>query len=282
MPSNWPTRIRFEKPVPELISYRYEKYATQSFTIEFSKTADKTNKYVSTWEGGIPLRRLKLRQAYALWHAFFSYPFTSDGDPQVINQVSKTCMSAYDYDIVANYLTNSQPPHLPIRIEWVTSEGTTMEIYETLSWTNVNGIVLPCSGRHTYFNPDSKRGGQEIFFVAFNVSEVKSASIYNGYAYNMDSNMFSMTDYTYKYADPPFTRFQRSNTLMSIQDTHKAYMEYKNLELQRRSRRSVKGRHVLYVFIAILLLPPLIYYYSARRNCNKQQKPQNLKHNEEK
>lgn len=196
-PSNWPTRIRFDKEVPIPLSSTISSDGTNCYSLKRYAPAEAQDSQIANrWISNVPAGKGSTRELYPLWYAFASHNYcrslTNDnilplepGPPPMRGVLQ----------------TNATFPHLPVSIIGTNSKQTLRWDLTTTSFTNVFGLSLPAEvvvGYTTIFNSTTPWST-----VVLKVREVHPRCAMTSFVPDLNNERTVIFDSTYKNGNPP-------------------------------------------------------------------------------
>ncbi len=196
-PSNWPTRIRFDKEVPVPIlstmtsdgTYGYDFRRYNSNEVHSTQVADR-------WLSEFPAGKGSTRELYPLWYAFASHNY---------------CRSVTNENILplepgpppmrGVLRTNTVFPHLPASVIGTNSTQTHRWDLTTTSITNVFGLSLPAEVVAGYTTISNSQ--EPWSTVVLKVREVRPRCAVTSFVPDLNNERTAINDWTYNNGNPP-------------------------------------------------------------------------------
>ena len=196
-PSNWPTRIRFDKEVPVPIlstmasdgTYGYDFRRYSSNEVHGTQVADR-------WLSESPAGKGSTRELYPLWYAFASHNYCRS-----LTNDNILPLEPGSPPMRGVLRTNTIFPHLPASIIGTNAKQTLRWDLTTTSFTNVFGLSLPAevvAGYTTIFN-----SREPWSTVVLKVHEVRPRCAITSFAPDLNNERTDIRDWTYNNGNPP-------------------------------------------------------------------------------
>jgi hypothetical protein len=191
-PSNWPTRIRFDKEVPMPILSTMTSDGTYGYSFERYDNTQAADRWLSAFPAG----KGSTRELYPLWYALASHNYCRS-----LTNDNILPLEPGQPPMHGVLRTNAIFPHLPASIIGTNSKQTLRWDLTTTSFTNVFGLSLPAEvvvGYTAIFN------SQEPWStVVLKVREVHPRCAMTSFVPDLNNERTVIFDSTYQNGNPP-------------------------------------------------------------------------------
>ena len=200
-PSNWPTRIRFEKKVPAPLSETLSCDGTNGYSLEvYPPGESRHSQFGNRWIGNTPAGHGSARELYPLWYAFASHHY---GRTLSTNNILGLEPGIPVMEGVLK--TNAAFPHLPLSVTGTNAKQTLRWEFKVTAFTNAFGLTLPAEAVARYTSKTLKvpEFSEPWSSVVLKVHAIRPRSEMTSFVPDLNDNQTVIDDWTYKNGNPP-------------------------------------------------------------------------------
>jgi hypothetical protein len=191
-PSNWPTRIRFDKEVPMPILSTMTSDGTYGYSFERYHDTQVADRWLSAFPAG----KGSTRELYPLWYAFASHNYSRS-----VTNDNILPLEPGPPPMRGILRTNTIFPHLPASIIGTNAKQTLRWDLTTTSFTNIFGLSLPAEAVAGYTTISNSH--EPWSTVVLKVQEVRPRCAITSFVPDLNNELTSIFDWTYKDGNPP-------------------------------------------------------------------------------